>query len=46
MNFSGRQNRWFSAGFAVIAVAAVTAASVVGQIATYPNLAPWYASLT
>jgi len=46
MNFSERQNRRLSAGFAVIAVAAVTAASVVGQIATYPNLAPWYASLT
>jgi tryptophan-rich sensory protein len=34
------------AGFALIAVVAVTAASVVGQIATYPNLEPWYASLT
>jgi tryptophan-rich sensory protein len=46
MNFSGQQNRWVSAGFALIAVAVVAAASVTGQIATYPNLAPWYASLT
>ncbi len=45
MDFSGRQNRWLSGGFALIAVAAVAAASVIGQIATYPNLAPWYASL-
>lgn len=46
MNGLVGQNRWLSAGFALIAVVAVTAASVVGQIATYPNLAPWYASLT
>ena len=32
-------------GFAALAVAAVAAASVLGQIATFPNLAPWYASL-
>ena len=30
---------------ALIAVAAVVAASALGQIATFPNLAPWYASL-
>lgn len=30
---------------AVIAIAAVTAASVLGQIATYPNLPNWYAGL-
>ena len=30
---------------AVLAFAAVAAASVTGQLATYPNLAPWYASL-
>ena len=46
MEFSGRQNRWLSAGFSLIAIVAVTTAMVVGQIATYPNLAPWYASLT
>ena len=33
------------AGFGVLAVAAVAIASILGQIATYPNLAPWYASL-
>lgn len=32
-------------GFGVLAVVAVGAASVAGQIATYPNLAPWYAGL-
>ena len=32
-------------GFGVLAIAAVGSASVAGQIATYPNLAPWYASL-
>ena len=30
---------------ALIAVAAVVAASALGQIATFPNLVPWYASL-
>src|SRR5450432_240356 len=30
---------------AVLAFVAVAAASVAGQIATYPNLAPWYAEL-
>jgi tryptophan-rich sensory protein len=29
----------------IIPVAAVVAASVLGQIATFPNLAPWYAGL-
>jgi len=46
MDVSGRQNRWRGAGLALIAIAAVATAMVVGQIATYPNLAPWYASLT
>jgi translocator protein len=32
-------------GFGFLAIIAVTAASVIGQMATYPNLAPWYASL-
>ncbi|MFZ1191343.1 MAG: TspO/MBR family protein [Pseudolabrys sp.] len=31
--------------FAVLALAVVAATSIVGQIATYPNLAPWYAGL-
>jgi benzodiazapine receptor len=30
---------------AAIAVASLVAVSVLGQLATYPNLAPWYASL-
>ena len=32
-------------GLGLLAVAAVAAASVLGQLATYPNLAPWYAGL-
>ena len=32
-------------GFGVLAIAAIGSASVAGQIATYPNLAPWYARL-
>jgi benzodiazapine receptor len=31
--------------FGAMAVAAVAAASVLGQFATYPNLVPWYASM-
>jgi tryptophan-rich sensory protein len=30
---------------AALAVAAVAATSIAGQLATYPNLAPWYAGL-
>ncbi len=30
---------------AILAVAAVVLASLLGQVATYPNLAPWYAGL-
>jgi translocator protein len=32
-------------GFGVLAIAAVGSASVAARIATYPNLAPWHASL-
>jgi benzodiazapine receptor len=32
-------------GFGALAIAAVVATSALGQIATYPNLAPWYAGL-
>jgi translocator protein len=32
-------------GLAGVAVAALVATSVAGQIATYPNLEPWYAGL-
>ena len=32
-------------GYAVLAVAAVAVTSILGQIATNPNLVPWYAGL-
>lgn len=32
-------------GYAVLAVAAVAITSILGQIATNPNLVPWYAGL-
>jgi tryptophan-rich sensory protein len=32
--------------FGVLAIIAVATASAIGQLATYPNLAPWYAGLT
>ena len=31
--------------YAAVAIGAVVVTSVLGQIATYPNLAPWYAGL-
>ena len=31
--------------FAVFAIAIVAGTSILGQIATYPNLIPWYAGL-
>jgi benzodiazapine receptor len=30
----------------IVAVGAVATASILGQIATYPNLSPWFAGLT
>ena len=32
-------------GFGVLAIGAVVAVSFIGQLATYPNLASWYAGL-
>jgi tryptophan-rich sensory protein len=32
--------------FAVFALGVVSATSILGQIATYPNLAPWYAGVS
>jgi benzodiazapine receptor len=32
-------------GFAVVAVVLVAAVSISGQLATFPNLSPWYAGL-
>ena len=44
--YSTRSPPWRRAtGFGVLAIAAVVSASVAAQIATYPNLAPWYSSL-
>jgi benzodiazapine receptor len=44
-NSTGAISRGRDIGFAAIALAAVIAASLAGQIATYPNLTPWYATL-
>jgi tryptophan-rich sensory protein len=33
-------------GFAAVAAGTVAAASIIGQLATFPNLVPWYAGLT
>ena len=32
-------------GFGILALGAVAATSITGQLATYPNLVPWYAGL-
>ena len=32
-------------GFGVLAIVAVAVTSIVGQLASYPNLVPWYAGL-
>jgi tryptophan-rich sensory protein len=45
MNQSGNINRRRDIGMATLAIAAVVVASLLGQLATYPNLAPWYAAL-
>ena len=45
MNECGNITRWRAIAMAALAVTAVVAAAVLGQIATYPNLAPWYANL-
>ncbi len=33
-------------GFGVLAILSVAAASIAGQVATFPNLVPWYAGLS
>lgn len=33
-------------GYGILAIIAVVSTSVTGQLATYPNLVPWYAGLT
>ena len=45
MNECGNITRGRDIAMAVPAATAVVAAAVLGQIATYPNLAPWYANL-
>jgi tryptophan-rich sensory protein len=45
MNASKRSVMIRDLGFGLLAIIVVAAASVVAQVATYPNLAPWYAGL-
>jgi tryptophan-rich sensory protein len=45
MTMSGNIARRRDIGMAALAIAAVVAALLLGQFATYPNLAPWYAGL-
>lgn len=40
-----QSSRARSIGFAALAVISVAAALAAGQIATFPNIAPWYAGL-
>ncbi len=45
MQTSGYMARRRELGMAALALAAVIAASLLGQLATFPNLVPWYAGL-
>ena len=45
MDAEARSGRIHEARLVALAVIPVAAASAIGQIATYPNLAPWYAGL-
>jgi translocator protein len=42
---STRSARSRDIGFGVLAIIVVAAASALGQLATYPNLAPWFSGL-
>jgi translocator protein len=42
---STRSARSRDLGFGLLSFIAVAATSIVGQLATYPNLVPWYAGL-
>lgn len=42
---STRSKQGRNLGFGVLAIAVVVAASAIGQLATFPNLTPWYAGL-
>jgi translocator protein len=46
MQLIDRSNLVRDARFSVIAIVAVVGASAIGQIATYPNLAPWYSGIS
>ncbi len=46
MTCASTNSKWRrDVGVGVLAIIVVAAASAVGQLATYPNLAPWYAGL-
>ena len=45
MTTEAKHSRRLDLTYCALAIAAVVAASVLGQIATYPNLVPWYAGL-
>ena len=45
-NLSERSSVARTAASALVAVGVVVTASILGQIATYPNLSPWFAGLT
>jgi tryptophan-rich sensory protein len=46
MTYTSTRSAWSrDLGFGLLAIIAVAATSAVGQLATYPNLAPWYAGL-
>jgi translocator protein len=46
MNAADRPSRRRDIGAATLALATVVAVSLAGQLATYPNLTPWYAGLS
>ena len=45
MDAEARSGLIHEARLVAVAVIPVVAASVIGQVATYPNLTPWYAGL-
>jgi translocator protein len=45
MHLGTRSKRRPEVAFALLAVLVVAGASILGQTATYPNLAPWYSAL-
>jgi len=46
MTHASKRSAWSrDLGFGLLSFIAVAATSIVGQLATYPNLVPWYAGL-